>query len=477
VAVLIASGLILPRFSTTIPTPSPPPPPPSSETDIRVTEFVRTPSFLLREWVRQFGGAPYGISLSESELIPGELGVTLSRPLRRGDPIACVPTGLLVSGQTLRMANFSLAALPGLSEPEHSRDLLALFLARLLFEPQSVERDSPTAFGRWGPWVRSLPYADLPLAWPRFDTLFGGLGLTIVFPGAPYDEVKRRVLDRYPQVFGAPLRPAFSRDNFARAWALVSSRMFDDFWVKGASALLPVIDFLNHPPTIEASRTAKSTLTASRASLCLNHTGEATIPAGQEVFFNYGGERKPLQEFFFAYGFAPTDPSLDRLPVVIPAVSVGGAPPAAFASQVCHAVRDGSCLLWVHPSQPWALLPFMRASVSLISNSSAPGEIARAFCAGPPDFAECGISPDNEAKAVNHVKKYFYDLMRIAGKSKLPEVIEREMQERTNATSQERAISSLVLRSIKAAQRALETIVMEEAEPRYDSIIGVAKLY
>jgi hypothetical protein len=404
-------------------TPPPPPPPPTT------TEVLSN----LTAWATRLGAKLDSLVVRPSPI--HGLGTFASREIRSGENIICVPSRLWVSEDNLKRTG--IAPIVDDAATLGALQILAVFAARMLYD-RAAEPKGAKMFGRY---FDQWPTGDeLPLTWGEAALQGMGIGLE---PLLPYYPAVEEVLKRHPDIFGSPLRPAYSEDNFTRAFALVSSRVVGPVseqatkkgpW--GYHVLIPMLDFMNHEPQGLMARVKKTIRSwvpnRNDTAVCL--VAQKAYKTGQEVFTFYGNE--PLPKFFATYGFIHDDHFTDSTTLRIPGQAIGCDPrlTTGFHSNPPHEPTEDRKGVTYHvrigKENADAFLPWARILSLPPGTNRNWADIdkycQRAMCRGKLDFKKtlkehggCGISEENERNATALVKKTLTDLVYNTGAKSL----------------------------------------------------------
>jgi hypothetical protein len=381
-----------------------------------------------------------GLCLYAEADIPTETGVLCIHNTLRID----LPFAVERSPDVGTVLTAALATWTG-SEP-HAHDahnaLLSVFLARLLFEPQLEQ----TVADVLGPYLMAVPVAsardDLPDLWTPAERA----ELHIDYPerayGAIYEVVKRLVLDPHPELFGSPLRAAYSERAWTTAMAIRASRAFAASLAmsqesqsevaaaaamdpKDISAILPVLDMVN------AGGAGEEAVIAARVDDMSCLVTRRNVTRGADVRTTYGLKLQPSH--MSAYGYLHFAQRADALLLPVNAgfyywAARSHVPDWAFSSVPADETQRPVFVMRLPETGefPAALLAHQRlvtlniaeaagdVSDPVGSQLSLEMSVARAFCARQPDFdAGCGISPANERASREALAKAFADKLAI----------------------------------------------------------------
>jgi hypothetical protein len=99
--------------------------------------------------------------------------------------------------------------------------LFAVFIARMLYDRKA---ESSEVGAKYAGYFDAWPSGDeLVSQWSAKDR--AAIAMPIVSVEVEYETVKRELLEKRPDLFGSPIRPAYSKERLTRAYSLMRSRV------------------------------------------------------------------------------------------------------------------------------------------------------------------------------------------------------------------------------------------------------------
>ncbi|ORX48203.1 SET domain-containing protein [Hesseltinella vesiculosa] len=244
-------------------------------------------------WIEHHGGKISKISLSQGA--SGRSGFA-SETIEPNETFASIPFDLVITETVARRAFPQLNALS-------SRPVLSWYLARENNNSESIHR----------PYLDMLPTTIMtPYFFSQDDLVY----LSHTNLGTAVRERLvgiRRDFDCILQI----IDPAehVSWDVYLWSYCVFSSRSFPytlidpEYTGDSSEVLLPLLDTFNHKPATKITWSRQGTAESGRISFI---SGD-TIPAGNEVFNNYGA--KSNEELLLGYGFCLADNEYDYITI------------------------------------------------------------------------------------------------------------------------------------------------------------------
>jgi hypothetical protein len=357
----------------------------------------------------------------------GGTGLFATVDIAADAPVLCIPRRFVMDREVFFDAGVEhIAAALGTEDGRATaHDLAALVIARLAFD-RGVD---PILDEKWGAvadtWPNEMP--DIGYAWAA-ESDDPGEDLRDV-PLEPWllrkelvdwryeHAVVPELIARYPEVFGAPPRGAYSLSGYAYGVAVMGSRGFGFMPALRQAAspdelgwriLLPGIDIFNHPPQRTQLRDTRIQRDRTRG-ICV--VANRRFRRGEEIFSSYATsyDQFTLPELVANFGIVPKDydDAATRVPIVVHSDDIGGVNPPnglfvhAPTSMMGSARLRGLVFAHVARDSVENLVALMRmvVLVKAAGKDRAVKVASRALCIGRVDFMRCGISPEVELRA------------------------------------------------------------------------------